>query len=86
MLASSVVDHGFKSRSDQAKRLENWYFLLLCESRNITEKEQRMVDSGIRIACSSGGICLSMDSGIRIMCSSGGICLSMDCSFIELAL
>ena len=35
VIASSVVDTGFKIRSGQTKRLKDWYLLLLRESRSI---------------------------------------------------
>jgi hypothetical protein len=41
VLASSVVDRWFESRSSQAKQ----YLLLLCYARSIKEKEQILVGS-----------------------------------------
>jgi hypothetical protein len=41
VLASSVVDRWFESRSSQTKK----YLLLLCYARSIKEKEQILVGS-----------------------------------------
>jgi hypothetical protein len=45
VLASSVVDRGFKPRSGQNQKLSNWYVLLLRLAHNIKKKEQRLAGS-----------------------------------------